>query len=83
MAFMTWTKDMSVGVAVFDLEHKKLIGMIDELLEGIQSGSARLTLNRVFEELIGSMNVTSPTKNSSSRRPGIPSQPNTRRSTRD
>jgi hemerythrin len=57
MAFMTWTKDMSVGVAVFDLEHKKLIDMIDELYEGIQSGSARLTLNRVFEELIGYMNV--------------------------
>jgi hemerythrin len=57
MAFMTWSTDMSVGVALFDNEHKRLVDMINELYEGILAGSAKLTLNRVLGELIGHTNV--------------------------
>lgn len=52
MDFMTWTNEMSVGVTVMDNDHKKLIGMINQLHYGITAGHSREILMAVLDQLV-------------------------------
>jgi hemerythrin len=52
MEFMTWTSDLSVGVAVLDDDHKKLIGIINQLHFGITAGHDKKILEIVLGELV-------------------------------
>jgi hemerythrin len=52
MALMTWTEKMSVGVKVLDDDHKKLIGMINELQDGLKAGHGKEALGQVLDELV-------------------------------
>jgi hemerythrin len=52
MPLMTWTKQLSVGVEVLDDDHKKLIGMLNQLDSGMKAGQGRATLAKVFDELV-------------------------------
>lgn len=52
MAFMEWTDKFSVGVAVFDDEHKKLIAIINDLYDHVARGADKLTLQRVSDALV-------------------------------
>jgi len=52
MEFMTWTRDLSVGVEVLDDDHKKLIGIINQLHFGITAGHDRKVLEAVLDELV-------------------------------
>jgi hemerythrin-like metal-binding protein len=52
MEFMTWTSDLSVGVEVLDDDHKKLIGIINQLHFGITAGHDRAILEAVLYELV-------------------------------
>ncbi len=52
MEFMTWTKDLSVGVEILDEDHKKLIGIINQLHFGITAGHDREVLDAVLNELV-------------------------------
>jgi len=52
MEFMTWTSDLSVGVEVLDNDHKKLIGIINQLHFGITVGHDRRVLEVVLDELV-------------------------------
>ncbi|MGP8175859.1 MAG: bacteriohemerythrin [Terracidiphilus sp.] len=52
MDFMTWTNDLSVGVAVMDDDHKKLIGIINQLHYGIKAGHDREILGAVLGQLM-------------------------------
>ena len=52
MEFMTWTSDLSVGVEVLDDDHKKLIGIINQLHYGITAGHDREVLEAVLNELV-------------------------------
>jgi hemerythrin-like metal-binding protein len=52
MEFMTWTSDLSVGVAVLDDDHKRLIGIINQLHFGITAGHDRKVLEAVLGELV-------------------------------
>ncbi len=52
MEFMTWTSDLSVGVEVLDEDHKKLIGIINQLHFGITAGHDREVLEAVLNELV-------------------------------
>jgi hemerythrin len=49
---MEWNDKMSVGVAVIDQEHKKLVAMLNELYDGIQSNQAKEKLGGVLDGLI-------------------------------
>jgi hemerythrin-like metal-binding protein len=51
MPIMTWTEEMSVGVKTLDEDHKLLIGMLNELNDGIESGRARGALESVIDGL--------------------------------
>jgi len=52
MAFMEWLPEHSVGVAVFDDEHKKMIAIVNRLYDCIAAGAGKDTLKTVTEDLI-------------------------------
>jgi hemerythrin len=52
MPLMTWTEKLSVGVGVLDEDHKKLVGMLNELYDAMQAGHGRDSLGRILNALV-------------------------------
>ncbi|MCW2276165.1 bacteriohemerythrin [Rhodoblastus acidophilus] len=52
MPLMTWNEKMSLGVVGIDNQHKKLVGLVNELYDAIQAGKANAVLGRVLDELV-------------------------------
>jgi hemerythrin len=52
MPLLTWTDKLSVGVAIIDDDHKRLVGMINELFDSMQAGHGREALGRVLDGLV-------------------------------
>jgi hemerythrin len=52
MPLMTWTEKLSVGVGVLDDDHKKLVGMLNELYDAMQAGHGRESLGRILNALV-------------------------------
>ncbi len=52
MPLITWNARMSIGVDKFDEEHKKLVGMLNELLDAMQAGRGNEILGSILDELI-------------------------------
>lgn len=52
MAFLDWSNDYSVGVAIFDDEHKKLIATINDLYDSIQKGVDDADLIRTSDAMV-------------------------------
>ncbi|MFY9855946.1 MAG: bacteriohemerythrin [Terracidiphilus sp.] len=52
MPFIVWTGGMSVDVKLLDNDHKKLAILINDLHDGVMTGSARERLERIFDEIV-------------------------------
>jgi hemerythrin len=52
MALMEWTDKLSVGVVALDDDHKKLIGMVNELYDAMLAGHGKEKLGRVLDGLV-------------------------------
>jgi hemerythrin len=52
MPLMTWTEKLSVGVEVLDDDHKKLVGMVNELHDKMKAGHGKEALGKVLDELV-------------------------------
>jgi hemerythrin len=52
MALMEWTEKLSVGVGQFDEEHKRLIGLLNELAEAMSTGHGKQALGPILDALI-------------------------------
>ncbi len=52
MALIDWSEKLSVGVEVFDQDHRKLVGLINQLHEALKVGQGMHTLSSIFEELV-------------------------------
>jgi hemerythrin len=52
MPLMTWTEKLSVGVAVLDEDHKKLVGMVNELYDAMQAGHGKEKLGAILSGLV-------------------------------
>jgi len=52
MIFFPWKEEYSVGIASIDQQHKALVGIINELYDGMVDTRGEVTLRQVFEELI-------------------------------
>lgn len=52
MTFIEWDPGFSVGVAIFDDEHKKLIAIINRLYEIVQNGGRQDDLSRIVDHLV-------------------------------
>jgi hemerythrin len=52
MPFAEWSDEFSVGVEEIDREHKRLLGVLNDLHNAVQAGEAREVLGRVMDELL-------------------------------
>ena len=53
MPLLTWNDKLSVGVASLDEDHKKLVTMLNELFDAINSGRGKDALGKILDNLIG------------------------------
>ncbi|MFO0589675.1 MAG: bacteriohemerythrin [Polyangiaceae bacterium] len=49
---MEWNEKLSVGIAQFDNEHKKLVGMVNNLFDAVQAGRGKEQLGPILDGLI-------------------------------
>jgi len=52
MPLMEWNERLSVGVASIDAEHKRLVGMLNELYDAMQARHSQEALGKVLDGLI-------------------------------
>ncbi len=49
---LSWTPNMSVGIAVFDEDHKQIVELVNELHDAIEAGHSRQALGSVIVKLL-------------------------------
>ncbi len=52
MPLMAWNEKLSVGVKQLDDDHKQLVGMVNELYDGITTGKAKELVGPLLDKLI-------------------------------
>jgi hemerythrin len=52
MPLMTWNNSLSVGIAVIDEDHKKLVAMVNQLYDAVQAGHGKDALGKTLDGLI-------------------------------
>ncbi len=52
MEFIEWGEHLSVGVTVFDNEHKQLVSLVNKLNHAVMSGSAKKTMEEILRNLV-------------------------------
>jgi hemerythrin len=57
MTLLVWNNGYSVGIASIDEQHKKLVDMLNELFDGMQSSKGREVLGKILDELIDYANM--------------------------
>ncbi len=51
MALINWTESLSVNVAVFDMQHQRLISVINELHDAMRQGKGKDVLGKTISSL--------------------------------
>lgn len=51
MALITWNEQLSVNIGKIDLQHKKLVELINRLCDAMQQGKGKEALGNVLSEL--------------------------------
>ena len=52
MALITWNDSLSVNVAEFDQQHRKLVALINELNDAMSVGKGKDVLGRIVNDLV-------------------------------
>lgn len=52
MGLITWDDDYSVGIAEVDTQHRKLVGLVNDLHDAMSVGKGRSVLSSVLTELV-------------------------------
>ncbi|MEJ5362104.1 MAG: bacteriohemerythrin [Spirochaetota bacterium] len=52
MEFIEWGEHLSVGVKVFDNEHKQLVSLVNKLNQALLAGSAKKTMEEILQNLV-------------------------------
>lgn len=52
MSLMHWNDNYSVGVGSIDADHKKLVGMVNELFDGVKDGKGVGAVGQILDGLI-------------------------------
>jgi hemerythrin len=53
MALLEWTDKMSVGVPALDADHRKLLGLVNELHAVVRKKESPTVVSRVLRDLVG------------------------------
>lgn len=51
MSFTTWSEELSVGVKLLDRDHQRILGILDELHDGVSRSRAKEVLGGVLDRL--------------------------------
>ncbi|HEX2926103.1 MAG TPA: bacteriohemerythrin [Ruminiclostridium sp.] len=51
MAFITWTSNYNTGISQIDLQHMKLVAIINDLHEAMKAGKAKEIMAGIVKEL--------------------------------
>lgn len=57
MAFINWDNSYSVGVAIIDNQHKRLVNIVNELNDALGAGKGKDVLSKVLFELVQYVNT--------------------------
>lgn len=57
MAFINWDNSYSVGVAIIDNQHKRLVNIVNELNDAMGAGKGKEVLGKVLHELVQYVNT--------------------------
>ncbi len=52
MAYIEWTDSLSVGVELFNRQHRKLLDMVNEMYDALTSGKTNDVMEEILERLI-------------------------------
>jgi len=52
MSFIEWSDDYSVGVELFDQQHKGLVDLINKLHEAMSEGKSRTVMASILDDLV-------------------------------
>lgn len=52
MAYIDWEEKYSVGIADFDVQHKKLVAIINDLHEAMKVGKGSSIIGEILKEMI-------------------------------
>ncbi len=52
MTYMEWSDKLSVGVASIDVQHKKLVAMVNELFDAMKAGHGKDLLGKTLDGLV-------------------------------
>ena len=52
MPLMEWTAKLAVGIKVLDDDHKRLVGMVNELYDSMKAGHGKEMLGKTLNDLI-------------------------------
>ena len=52
MAFFTWQSKFAFDIESIDNDHKRLVGLIDDLYSAMSQGQARIIIHGVVKELV-------------------------------
>lgn len=52
MAFIEWHQSYSVGVPMFDAQHKRLFSLLNELNEAMSQGKGNAAMGKVLNDLV-------------------------------
>jgi hemerythrin len=52
MSRMEWNQSYSTGIEVFDNDHKKLVGMVNELYDAMAAGKGSRVLGPILDRLV-------------------------------
>jgi hemerythrin len=52
MAYIQWDQKLSVGIAQIDMQHQKLVGMVNDMYQAMSEGKGNDALGIVLKELI-------------------------------
>lgn len=56
MPFLHWTEEYSIGVALFDSEHRRLFDLANDLYDAVLSGQANEELQSIYLRLVSYTN---------------------------
>jgi methyl-accepting chemotaxis protein/hemerythrin len=50
--YMPWSRDLELGIKVFDDQHKKLIEMINQLYDAIRDNKVKSSIDKILNDLV-------------------------------
>ncbi len=52
MAFVQWNKELNIGIEQIDMQHQKLVSMVNEMHQALSKGQGNEVMGIVLKDLI-------------------------------